>query len=480
MPRLINYFRRSLSARLSLWVVVIVAALFVAALSVMSYYARQAVKEEAIARSEQALQTSVLTIENTLHKTEVAAKNMRSYAEGRLAHPDEMMQISRQMLETNPDIVGCTICFEPDFYPQKGRLYMAYHFRRGNKILSSDHFGSTAYTEQDWYAHPKATNKSGWAEPLPKDTTTEHPIITYSTPIRQSGRFVGILAVDIPLDNLSRIVQDARPYPNTFCALLGKSGNFIIHPDTSMLVPGAMFRQLRQIEPKSAALAKAMLDGDSGYMEIDLFGVDCYAFYKPFKNTGWSIDIICSKAELLAPYYRLMTITVLLTIGGLILLLVFCRLFIHSQLNPLEQLDKSIRQLAAGTFSQPVAFSMRQDEVGALQRSFHTMQQAIASKFDEIQRSSKMLNEQKKALHEAFMRSQEAERVKAVFLHSVTNQLTQPVNTISDIVSDIHTNHDSLKQEDISRMARQMQTQTDAIIDLLQQMIKVSENNRKP
>lgn len=480
MPKLINYFQKTLSAKLSFWVVVFVAALFVAALSVMSHYARQAVIEEAIARSEQTLQTSVLSIENILHRTEVIANNMCDYAEGHLANPDDMLFLSRQMIETNPGIVGCAICFEPDFYPQKGRLFMAYHFRRGNKVLSSDHFGSTPYLEQDWYARPKTSGSPGWAEPLPKDTTTEHPIITYSTPIRQNGRLVGILAVDIPLDDLSRIVQEARPYPNTFCALLGKSGNFIIHPDTAMLAPGAMFRQLRHIDAKSAALAKAMLDGDSGYMEINLYGVDCYAFYKPFKNTNWSIDIICSKAELFAPYYQLMTITMLLTFGGLILLLVFCRLFIHNQLNPLEELDTSIKQLTAGNFTQPVTISKRHDEVGDLQKSFYAMQQAIVSKLDEIQQSSKMLNEQKEALRAAFARTQEADRVKAVFLHSVTNQLAPPVNAINDIVSNIHTHHDILKQADISRMAEQMQTYTDTIINLLQQMIKVSENDRKP
>ena len=70
MPRLISYFQKSLSARLSFWVIAIVAALFVAALVIMSHYARQAVKEEAIARSEQALQTAALNIDNILHKTE--------------------------------------------------------------------------------------------------------------------------------------------------------------------------------------------------------------------------------------------------------------------------------------------------------------------------------------------------------------------------------------------------------------------------
>ena len=479
MPRLISYFQKSLSARLSFWVIAIVAALFVAALVIMSHYARQAVKEEAIARSEQALQTAALNIDNILHKTEVAAINMREYVENRLANPDDILLISKQLVETNHDIVGCAICFEPDFYPQKGRLFMAYHFRRGNKILCSDHFGSTSYLQQEWYSRPKTTDSPCWAEPIPKDTTYGCPIITYSTPIHQKGKFVGILAVDITLNDLSRIAQEVRPYPNTFCALLGKSGNFIIHPDTAMLNPGAMFRQLRMLDAKSAELAKAMLDGDSGYMEVNIYGIDCYAFYKPFKNTNWSINIITWKSELFAPYNRLMTITSILVLGGLILLLVFCRTFIHRQLNPLEQLDRSVQQLAAGDFSHPVVVSKRRDEIGSLQKSFHAMQQAIISKIDEIQQHSQKLNKQKETLFAAYDRTHEAERIKTVFLHNVTSQLVEPVNGISDIVNNIKTNHDTLKQKDISQMAKQMQTYTNTIINLLHEMIKVSENDSK-
>ena len=107
------------------------------------------------------------------------------------------------------------------------------------------------------------------------------------------------------------------------------------------------------------------------------------------------------------------------------------------------------------------------------------MQQAIISKIDEIQQRSKKLNKQKETLFASYDRTQEAERVKTVFLHSVTNQLVEPVTGISDIVSNIKTNHDTLKQKDISQMAKQMQIYTNTIINLLHEMIKVSENDGK-
>jgi methyl-accepting chemotaxis protein len=138
-----------------------------------------------------------------------------------------------------------------------------------------------------------------------------------------------------------------------------------------------------------------------------------------------------------------------------------------------------VQQLAAGDFSHPVVVSKRRDEIGSLQKSFHAMQQAIISKIDEIQQHSQKLNKQKETLFAAYDRTHEAERIKTVFLHNVTSQLVEPVNGISDIVNNIKTNHDTLKQKDISQMAKQMQTYTNTIINLLHEMIKVSENDSK-
>ena len=70
---LITYIQRSLAARLSIWVVGCVVFIFITAQGILFYYSRQAVREEAMERATQTLESTLLHVGNTLHDAEVAA-----------------------------------------------------------------------------------------------------------------------------------------------------------------------------------------------------------------------------------------------------------------------------------------------------------------------------------------------------------------------------------------------------------------------
>ena len=60
MKRVLKYIRRKLSVRVSLWIVIFAAAIFIAALSFLFYQAREAVRQEAISRATQILDKTSL------------------------------------------------------------------------------------------------------------------------------------------------------------------------------------------------------------------------------------------------------------------------------------------------------------------------------------------------------------------------------------------------------------------------------------
>ena len=67
----ITYIRRSLAARLSIGVGSCVVFLFVLALGVLFHYSQLAVREEAMEKATQSLESTLLNVENTLHGVEV-------------------------------------------------------------------------------------------------------------------------------------------------------------------------------------------------------------------------------------------------------------------------------------------------------------------------------------------------------------------------------------------------------------------------
>ena len=73
MNSILAYIRRKLSVRVSLWVVMFAAIIFIAALGFLFYQSREAVRQEAISHATQILDKTSLRVEGILNRVEVAA-----------------------------------------------------------------------------------------------------------------------------------------------------------------------------------------------------------------------------------------------------------------------------------------------------------------------------------------------------------------------------------------------------------------------
>lgn len=479
MRDLILKIRQSLSARLSLCVVGFAAIFFVVALLVMFRYARTAVKEEALAKSEAALDGMIQRIDNRLRDVEQASVNMHWNVEHHLHEPAVLQKLTRKMLDCNPSVVGCAIALDPSFCEDKDCQTMFCSFRGRDSISISDHFGNRPYTEQEWYTIPFSLGEPSWSDPTIENLRGGYPVMGYSIPIRSEGRVVGIFVAAISLEWLSYTIEEARPFSRTFCTLMNQSGAFIIHPDTAYLQARTVYQQLEEHPDENMQqLADAMLRGESGYMSVNIYGTDCYVFYKPYKNTGWSANIVSLKSDVFATYNRLQKRIFFIMIGGFLLMLAYVWHVIHFQLRPLQLLDASAQRLASGHFDKPIEDSYRKDEVGALQNSFRAMQRSLGRYLTVIEQRRKVLDEQNEALRLTREKVREADRLKSVLIHNMTDQMVQPVTRINNLVNTIYNEHAHLEHEEVVKMVNEMSEHTRTVTRLLDKTIEVSLNKQ--
>ena len=307
MKNLILAIRKSLSARLSLCVVGFVAIFFMAALLVMFYYARTAVKKEALAKSEAALDGMIQQIDNRLRTVEKASINIHWNVEHHVNEPATLQYLTRKMLDSNPSIVGCAIALDPSFCEDKDCQTLFCSYRGTDSISMSDHFGNRPYTEQEWYSLPYSTGEAQWSDPTIENLRGGYPIMGYSIPIRQHERVIGVFVSAISLEWLSHTIEAARPFPRTYCSLMNQSGTFIIHPDSSYLQARTIYEQLEEYPDQNLQqLTDVMLKGNTGHMSLTLYGAPCYVFYKPYRNTGWTANIVSMKSDVFDTYDRLL------------------------------------------------------------------------------------------------------------------------------------------------------------------------------
>ena len=219
MSRLVNAIRRSFPARLSIWVVLFAALVFLAAQGYTALQARKSVKDEAILRAGQVLENSVLRLDSILEDVEIAADNLEWLVMRHLDSPDSMMVYSRSTVEANDFLNGCSIAFEPDFFP--GYHYYSAYSGRVDGDIETEQEGDNDYQYffLDWYQLPKLMGKPCWTEPYSdwdqddsEDLQTEM-LVSYCKPlIDENGKYIGAISLDISLMWLSEMLSTVRPY----------------------------------------------------------------------------------------------------------------------------------------------------------------------------------------------------------------------------------------------------------------------------
>ena len=390
-----RHIKSSLSTRLSLWIVLFAAIIFLIALGFMFNQSRKAIRQEAINHASQILNNTAERVNTILTKVEVATNNIDWLVTRHLDAPDSMFVYSKRILINNPDLNGCSISFEPYFFKEKGRFFSAYSVRRSDGIMTTQEGSeSFEYFVMDWYQLPKLLDRPCWTEPFIEtsngDLSSSIRIISYCKPLKNSnGQYVGTISVDLSLDWLSNTISAVKPYPNSYSIMIGQSGTYFVHPDTTKLFYQSIYTETL-LKPDTAIsnIGHAMQAGEEGMRQMVVDDKDCYVFYKPLGNTGWSVAIVCTESDIFGGYFQLLKIvTSIIFFGLVIMLLVFSRI-ISKELKPLQQLAHEAETIASGHFDEALPPTQRTDEIGKLSQSFSNMQHSLTNYIEELKETT--------------------------------------------------------------------------------------------
>ncbi|MBR4730105.1 MAG: SpoIIE family protein phosphatase [Prevotella sp.] len=390
MNKVFAYIRRKLSVRVSLWVVMFAAIIFIAALGFLFYQSREAVRQEAISRATQILDKTSLRAESILNRVEVATAMTEWLVQRHPEVADSMFVYSRGMLQNNPDFYNCSIAFEPYYFKDQGRYFSAYSKHSGDSIRTiqggSDNY---QYFFMDWYLMPSLLDRPCWTEPymdLDTPTNTSEMVTSYCMAIKnKAGEMVGVINTSLSLSWLSQTIQAVKPYPNSYSIMIGRGGTYFVHPDSTKITRQTIFTQtMEQPDTALTALGHAMQRGEEGIKQMNIGGEDSYVFYKPLGKTGCSMAIVCPESDIFGGFDRLRRTVMTIVCVGLLLMLYFFIRIITRELRPLRRLAREAETIASGQFDTQLPDLDRIDEIGQLSHSFGNMQQSLVRYIEEL------------------------------------------------------------------------------------------------
>ena len=227
--------------RLNVQLAVETLVLLLLTLGVLTYYSHKVLSEEAHRDANLMLDATVQGIDNILLSVEQATGNVYYDVLEHLDDKQRMYTYCRALVENDPNIIGCAIAFKPGYFPDTD-LFMAYVHRRAfvndlkSDLVVSETFTKRPYTEQKWYTDPMNKGWIGWTDPLTGDDTENVPLVNFCLPlIDKNGERVGVMAVDVSVSQLSKIVLAAKPSENGYSVLIARNGQYIVHPDIAKL-----------------------------------------------------------------------------------------------------------------------------------------------------------------------------------------------------------------------------------------------------
>ncbi|WP_294743923.1 ATP-binding protein [uncultured Prevotella sp.] len=428
------HIRRSLSAKLSLSILLLAIPIFVLSLGILFVQSRNIIKKEAMEHAKSLLNTTMQRLDRNMMAVETAT-DIYDWEITENLQPDSLLALTRRVVTRNPHVDGCSISMEPDVFPQIGRYFSVYTVRETDTITSVIE-QEYEYFEKIWYKTPHNLNKPCWVtffdESDSLELTISGLIASYGKPIYSSdNQFIGVISSDISLIRLSKDITAEKPYPNSYFMMLGKEGHYFIHPDSTKLFTHTIFDDVDPREQADLiALGHEMTAGNQGSMAVVIDGTPCLVCYQPMHGTEWSLAIVCPESDILNDYHALANIIALLIAFGLLLILIFCHRAVAHAIRPINQLLTKTQTIASGNYEVHIPKSNRNDVVGRLQNSFATMLQSLNFHMGSIRYTAEQTENRNQELLQAMRLAEEADRNKTTFIQNVTHQIRTPLNII--------------------------------------------------
>jgi len=247
----------------------------------------------------------------------------------------------------------------------------------------------------DFYYTPKQRGRDTITEPFPYEVNGQKVLessLVYA--IKDAGgRFLGVAAADLMLDDLQKELGSQHPYDTGYIQLVSEGGLFVVNPDAQKLgKPVEKDGELAQ------ALGKARQGSEQSF-ESDGFT----HFLHPIKvgDTGqvWTLGVSVPTAAITAPAVTLRNTAIAIGLVALLAILAVLYAVVSYLTRPLTTLAETMEALATGQGDLTARIEVaNRDEIGRTADAFNRFIASLREMFREVRSQSEAVSRSAAAL----------------------------------------------------------------------------------
>ncbi|MGD9993207.1 MAG: cache domain-containing protein [Salinivirgaceae bacterium] len=197
-------------------------------------------------------------------------------------------------------------------------------------------------------------------------------------PLMKGNEFAGLVGSDIELGYFQDMVKDVKLYGDGYAFLISNGGTLVAFPDEDKI--GKLFvDEFADFDRKHSILKNISTGNSFSFVDADLIsGRESYHTFIPVKlgetDTPWSFAISLPYKAVKAQASRIVNLSVVIGVIGLILLSILIVLIARNITNPLKQTTRVLKKLSLGEIDTTKTLAIKSgDEIEEMAQSVNQL-----------------------------------------------------------------------------------------------------------
>ena len=237
-----------------------------------------------------------------------------------------------------------------------------------------------------WYKSAVASDKVE-ISPVYRTVSDQSNVVTLSRAVRKNGELVGVIAMDLSVDQITEFLKDVKVGETGSLFVLGPNSEYIYHKKFTLEDP-----PLNEMDGgKYKDLAARFTSDEAQSFEAEFQGVEKFYRSEPIGTTGWHIVIEMPFSEAFAAATRMSYAILGISLAALALLGGITYYFLTGMISPIEILSESMGFISKGDLTHKLPASERVDEIGVLQNSSSAMLATLRKMVEDTSKAAEQV-----------------------------------------------------------------------------------------
>ena len=274
----------------------------------------------------------------------------------------------------NKNVMGVGIMFEPFSMVDGMQSYYMYATNESAKSRTAIHdMTYNEYSQKDYYRSVVESKNAFYSKPY-TDRDSGATCITASYPLMNNGKFVGIVMIDLNIDNFSKVYSSHPDFKSMFVDVFTEDSTITYSSFSNGLIGQKLSELLGSDYNKIVAeMGKGKAFSITTSANVSDKTKIC-RFYDPVQvgeNTWWSSTAL-KASDLNSTSIKLVALMTVMAVISLLVLVLLIGMIIKKTLKPIDEIVAAAENIKNGNLDVTLNINSN-DEIGMLSRYFAEM-----------------------------------------------------------------------------------------------------------